>query len=96
MQQSFGVLLIQNNEEVIRSFRKIENMLPNYVLQKSLMHYFLTPEEILAQRINFIINYAAICISGYILGIGDWHLDNFLINVNISEIVAINFGIAFG
>ena len=96
LQQSFGALLIQNNEEIIRSFRKIENMMPSYVLQKSLMHYLLTPEEILAQRINFIRNYAAICISGYILGIGDRHLDNFLINVNNSEIVAIDFGVAFG
>ena len=96
IQQSFGALLIPNNEEIIRSFRKIENMMPSYVLQKSLMHYLLTPEEILAQRINFIRNYAAICISGYILGIGDRHLDNFLINVNNSEIVAIDFGVAFG
>ena len=96
LQQSFGALLIQNNEEIIRSFRKIENMMPSYVLQKSLMHYLLTPEEILAQRINFIRNYAAICISGYILGIGDRHLDNFLINVNNSEIVSIDFGVAFG
>ena len=96
LQQSFGALLIQNNEEIIRSFRKIENMMPSYVLQKSLMHYLLTPEEILAQRISFIRNYAAICISGYILGIGDRHLDNFLINVNNSEIVAIDFGVAFG
>ena len=96
LQQSFGALLIQNNEEIIKSFKKIENMMPSYVLQRSLMHYLLTPEEILAQRINFIRNYAAICISGYILGIGDRHLDNFLINVNNSEIVSIDFGVAFG
>ena len=96
LQQSFGALIMESDEEIIRSFRRIEKMMPSYVLQKSLMHYLLTPEEILAQRINFIRNYAAICISGYILGIGDRHLDNFLINVNNSEIVSIDFGVAFG
>ena len=96
LQKSFAALLIQNDEEIIKSFRKVENMMPSYVLQRSLMHYLLTPEEILAQRINFIRNYSAICISGYILGIGDRHLDNFLINVNNSEIVSIDFGVAFG
>ena len=60
LQKSFAALLIQNDEEIIKSFRKVENMMPNYVLQRSLMHYLLTPEEILAQRINFIRNYSII------------------------------------
>lgn len=31
-------------------------------------------------RDKFLINYAGICASGYILGIGDRHLENILLN----------------
>lgn len=41
-------------------------------------------------------NYASLCIACYVLGIGDRHLENFLIDVNTSEITAIDFGVAFG
>lgn len=31
-------------------------------------------------RDRFIKNYAVVCITGYLLGIGDRHLENFLVN----------------
>ncbi len=44
----------------------------------------------------FISNYAASCIVTYILGIGDRHLDNFLIHSGSASIVMIDFGYSFG
>lgn len=35
-------------------------------------------------------------IAGYILGIGDRHLENYLINLKNGEIIAIDFGYSFG
>ena len=37
-----------------------------------------------------------ICIAGYILGIGDRHLENFLLNYSTGEVVTIDFGYSFG
>lgn len=87
---------MQNSKEIINSFTQQENLLPKTVLKKGLEHYLLTPEEILTTRINFIRNYSSLCIACYILGIGDRHLENFLIDINNSDILAIDFGVAFG
>lgn len=47
-------------------------------------------------RDRFISNYAVCCAAGYILGIGDRHLENFLLNYVTGEIVLIDFGYSFG
>lgn len=45
---------------------------------------------------NFIKSYSVLCASHWILGIGDRHLDNFLICVNDGKVLGIDFGLAFG
>jgi DNA-dependent protein kinase catalytic subunit len=45
---------------------------------------------------TFISNYAASCLVTYILGIGDRHLDNFLIQASTASIIMIDFGYSFG
>lgn len=45
---------------------------------------------------SFIANYALICCVTYILGIGDRHLENFLIHMGSASIVPIDFGFSFG
>lgn len=47
-------------------------------------------------RDKFLINYAGICASGYILGIGDRHLENILLNYSNGNLIAIDFGFSFG
>ena len=84
------------SQEIIKAFQSHENLMPKGVLKKALMHYLSTPEEILSTRINFMRNYSALQIASYILGIGDRHLENFLINIKTSKIVGIDFGVAFG
>ena len=73
-----------------------ENMIPKTVLKKALENSLTSPEEILNFRINIIRNYSIICAEGYILGIGDRHLENFLVNVYDSEIYLLDFVISFG
>ncbi len=50
----------------------------------------------MAVRERFLKSYAASSVAGYVLGIGDRHLDNFLIDMKDGEVLAIDFGIAFG
>ena len=55
-----------------------------------------SPEAFHVLRCKFAITHALICICQYILGIGDRHLSNFMINLNTGEMVGIDFGHAFG
>ena len=43
-----------------------------------------------------IRTYASNCIVGYIVGVGDRHLDNFLVNTRDGSVVMIDFGYSFG
>jgi DNA-dependent protein kinase catalytic subunit len=95
-QQHYTALHMTKNQEVINAFKYQENLLPKTILKRGLEHYLSNPEEILTKRVSFIRNYSALCIACYILGIGDRHLENFLININNSQIYAIDFGISFG
>ena len=81
---------------VIEAFKKQEDATPWNLLRNSIKGMCLSPEAFMAVRERFLQSYAAICVSGYILGIGDRHLENLLINSKDGEVFTIDFGIAFG
>lgn len=56
----------------------------------------VNPETFFNVRQQFVGSYSAVCASGYILGIGDRHLDNLLINTKTAKIIGIDFGYVFG
>jgi hypothetical protein len=62
----------------------------------------LTPQTFLLRvaslfhRSEFARSLAVSCIACYVLGIGDRHLDNFLIDMSSGSIVLIDFGMTFG
>jgi DNA-dependent protein kinase catalytic subunit len=47
-------------------------------------------------RSKFARSYAVFTICSYVLGIGDRHLDNFLLDTTDGSLVGIDFGCAFG
>lgn len=55
-----------------------------------------TTENFIALRNNFIKTYAVLCISHWLLGIGDRHLNNSLICLKNGKVLGIDFGHAFG
>jgi len=69
--------------------------LPTDLLWRGLENLCLTSEAFLNIWTWFIKSYATFSISSYILGIGDRHLENFLLDKNDGEILGIDFGIAF-
>ena len=63
-----------------------------FALEKLAKNY----DSFLHIKNKFVNNYATISLITYILGIGDRHLENFLIQTSTGEIVMIDFGYSFG
>ncbi|XP_029447109.1 DNA-dependent protein kinase catalytic subunit isoform X2 [Rhinatrema bivittatum] len=82
--------------ETVKSFKTRESLVPGDLLRRVFVKMSTTPEAFLALRSHFASSQALICISHWILGIGDRHLSNFLINKETGGMVGIDFGHAFG
>ncbi|GAB1300036.1 DNA-dependent protein kinase catalytic subunit [Apodemus speciosus] len=55
-----------------------------------------SPEAFLALRSHFASSHALLCISHWLLGIGDRHLSNFMVAMETGSVIGIDFGHAFG
>ncbi|XP_053105021.1 DNA-dependent protein kinase catalytic subunit isoform X2 [Hemicordylus capensis] len=82
--------------ETVMSFRRRENHVPEDLLRRAFVKMSTTPEALLSLRSHFVSSHALMCISHWILGIGDRHLSNFMINMETGGMVGIDFGHAFG
>jgi DNA-dependent protein kinase catalytic subunit len=82
--------------KVITQFQQVTKLMPADVLRSQLMSMASSPEVFLTCRNEFARTFAVWSIAGYVLGIGDRHLDNFLIDKRSGQIVPIDFGMAFG
>ena len=56
----------------------------------------VSPEAFLTLRSHFASSHACVCICQYILGIGDRHLSNFMVDMETGGMIGIDFGHAFG
>ncbi|GAB5372938.1 hypothetical protein AAMO2058_001707200 [Amorphochlora amoebiformis] len=56
----------------------------------------ISPEAYVLVRSRFAKSFSAISIGGYILGIGDRHLNNIMLRKTDGQLVAIDFGYSFG
>lgn len=54
------------------------------------------PEAFLSLRSHFISSHALLCVSHWVLGIGDRHLSNFMVDMETGGMIGIDFGHAFG
>lgn len=64
--------------------------------RKSFLKLSSSPEAFVALRTRFATSHAALCIAQWILGIGDRHLGNFLVDKSSGYEIGIDFGHAFG
>jgi DNA-dependent protein kinase catalytic subunit len=70
--------------------------LPNGLLRKCLQRLSKSYDFYLHIKNQFLANYAIVCVVGYVLGIGDRHLENFLIHAPTASVIMIDFGYSFG
>ncbi|KAK1173766.1 DNA-dependent protein kinase catalytic subunit [Acipenser oxyrinchus oxyrinchus] len=82
--------------ETVGAFRNLEHHVPEDLLRRAFMKMSTTPEAFLSLRSHFTCSHALMCVSHWILGIGDRHLSNFMINMETGGMVGIDFGHAFG
>ncbi|XP_070248944.1 DNA-dependent protein kinase catalytic subunit [Myotis yumanensis] len=82
--------------EAVTSFRKRESKVPADLLKRAFLKMSAGPEAFLALRSHFASSHALLCISHWILGIGDRHLNNFMVNMETGGMIGIDFGHAFG
>lgn len=84
----------RTNEERIQIYRKITaNFHP--VLRFFFTEQFKEPDVWFSRRIAYTRSTAAISMLGYILGLGDRHLNNILLDKTTGEVVHIDLGVAF-
>ncbi|XP_052262779.1 DNA-dependent protein kinase catalytic subunit-like isoform X1 [Dreissena polymorpha] len=82
--------------ETVRNFTLLESKVPWDLLRRSFHKLSTSPEAFHVLRSHCMKTHAMLSICQYILGIGDRHLSNFMVNLNTGEMIGIDFGHAFG
>lgn len=90
------IALGKDAESIVSHFKTHESSIPWDLIRQSLLTMGQTPESYMYLRKQFIHSLAAICIAGYVIGLGDRHLDNFLLDKSDGGLVLIDFGVSFG
>jgi DNA-dependent protein kinase catalytic subunit len=70
--------------------------MPYGLLRKALERLSKNYDSYLHLKNRFICNYAVSAVGCYLLGVGDRHLDNFLVHLPTATIILIDFGYSFG
>ncbi|CAB4032901.1 DNA-dependent kinase catalytic subunit-like, partial [Paramuricea clavata] len=83
-------------KDVERRFREFQNLIPHDALRRSFIQLASSPEAFLMLRSHFARTYGCMSICHYVLGIGDRHLSNMMVDLECGGVVGIDFGHAFG
>ncbi|XP_078691376.1 DNA-dependent protein kinase catalytic subunit-like isoform X2 [Branchiostoma floridae x Branchiostoma belcheri] len=82
--------------DVTLAFRQVQSKVTWDIMRRGYLQMSSCPEAFLTLRSHFTTTHAALCIAQYVLGIGDRHLGNFMIDLESGGMVGIDFGHAFG
>lgn len=83
-------------KEVNMLFNQIQSKIPWDLLRRYVRSMSSSTEGYFVLRNQFISSYAVASAASYILGIGDRHLSNILIDTKSGQVINIDFGMAFG
>ena len=82
--------------EVEKEYRRKVACIPWDLLRRAFMQLASSPEAFLTLRSHFVQTMASMSLCQYVLGIGDRHLSNFMVDTESGGIIGIDFGHAFG
>ncbi|KAG0005263.1 hypothetical protein BGZ65_011584, partial [Modicella reniformis] len=85
-----------SRDKVVRHMESLYTQLREDLLRQSILRLAASPEAFLMLRTEFAKSLAAINVCSYVLGIGDRHLENFLLDMSKGCLIPIDFGHAFG
>uniref|UniRef100_A0A0G4HZ01 PI3K/PI4K catalytic domain-containing protein n=1 Tax=Chromera velia CCMP2878 TaxID=1169474 RepID=A0A0G4HZ01_9ALVE len=80
----------------LERYRRAAAELPCFCLARRMWQCAISPEAFWVLRSNFASSLGAFSAVGYVLGIGDRHLENFLVSTSTFNLVPIDFGYSFG
>ncbi|CAH1795603.1 unnamed protein product [Owenia fusiformis] len=79
-----------------QEFKEKQNYYPWDLSRRAFKQMSRSPEAFFTLRSQFMRSYSTMCICQYIMGIGDRHLSNSMVNTATGEVVGIDFGHMFG
>ena len=83
-------------ESICNDFEGVQNLLRPDLLSRGVAALSTSAESYLAMRATFSRSLASLTVASYVLGIGDRHLDNFMLDKSSGRCIGIDFGHAFG
>ncbi|XP_053697973.1 DNA-dependent protein kinase catalytic subunit-like [Sabethes cyaneus] len=83
-------------EKIMLKFNELRSKIKEDTLKRALFEMAVSPESFYNLRGNFAKSLMAMNISCWILGIGDRHTSNLLIDRSNGRLAGVDFGIAFG
>ncbi|XP_031631692.1 DNA-dependent protein kinase catalytic subunit-like [Contarinia nasturtii] len=89
-------VLHYSHVELSKNMQELQSHVPQNMLRNVIYNMSASPECFYALRNNFTKSIAAMNVAHWILGIGDRHLDNFVIDMSNAQLIAIDFDMAFG
>ena len=81
---------------ISRDFETAQRLVPSDLLSRGVAALSTSAESYLAMRGAFSRSLASLTVASYVLGIGDRHLDNFMLDKSSGRVIGIDFGHAFG
>ena len=76
--------------------KQVDDLLPDDFLRRRILKTSVGPESFITLRTEFAKTLAVSSLFGYILGLGDRHLENLLMDTQTGAILQIDFGCCFG
>lgn len=86
----------EKEERVVDNMRLMCEITKERTIHNFFSNLAVSTESYLHLRLKFIKSLAALNICSYVLGIGDRHSENYLIDLSTGKLVGIDFGHAFG
>eukprot|EP00698_Gefionella_okellyi_P020660 TRINITY_DN6517_c0_g2_i1.p1 TRINITY_DN6517_c0_g2~~TRINITY_DN6517_c0_g2_i1.p1 ORF type:complete len:3836 (-),score=923.59 TRINITY_DN6517_c0_g2_i1:17-10561(-) len=83
-------------DKVRKQMEELYQKVPGDLLRSGVLSLAASPEAYIAVRSRFASSLATLSIAGYIVGLGDRHLENFLLDNSTGHVIGIDFGMAFG